>query len=102
MSFERWGYQFEGAYTSSDPLKSISGVYVIWCKTGDNWVVLDVGEASDVKARVSNHERADCWKRNCSGTIYHSATYTTGLTEEQRRQIEQRIRSETDPPCGKE
>jgi hypothetical protein len=101
VSFERWGFQFEGAFSSSDNLKSVSGVYVIWCKEGDNWKVLDVGEADDVKGRVSNHDRADCWKRNCFGTIYYSATYTPGLTEEQRRQIEQRIRSLTDPPCGK-
>jgi hypothetical protein len=101
LSFERWGYQFEGAFTSTNSLKSLAGVYVIWCKDGDNWKVLDVGEAGDVKDRVSNHDRTDCWKRNCSGTIYYSATYTSGKTEEQRREIEQSIRSQEDPPCGK-
>jgi hypothetical protein len=39
---------------------------------GGDWKVLDVREAGDVKARVTNHERADCWKRNCSGIIRYS------------------------------
>jgi len=100
MAFEMWGYQFEGAFSSADMLKASSGVYVIWCEEGKNWKVLDVGEAGDVKARVTNHERADCWRSNCSGTIRYSATYTSGMTEEQRRQIEQSIRSQVNPPCG--
>ena len=100
MGFEMWGYQFDGAYTSPDSLESRSGVYVIWCKNGDNWTVLDVGESADVKERVSNHERADCWERNCSGTIYYSVTYTPNLQQSGRKEIEQKIRDLTNPPCG--
>jgi hypothetical protein len=100
LSFERWGYQFEGAFSSPGSLKSTSGVYVIWCDGGDDWKVLDVGEAGDVKARVKGHDRADCWKHNCSGTIRYSATYTPDMTADQRRQIEQTIRDLTHPPCG--
>lgn len=101
MPFERWGYQFEGAYTSRDSLRPISGVYVIWCENGDVWTVLDVGEAADVKERVKNHDRTDCWAQNCSGTIYYSATYTPNLEEAGRMQIEQEIRNSADPPCGR-
>jgi hypothetical protein len=39
MSFDRWGYTFEGAWTDPDNLESRSGVYVI-------------------------HDRADCWEDN--------------------------------------
>lgn len=49
MTFERWGYEFNGAYTSPDSLQSGSGVYVIWCKDGDNWIVVDVVESDDPK-----------------------------------------------------
>jgi len=100
MGFERWGYQFDGAYTDPALLSSRSGVYVIWCKKGDNWDVLDVGEAADVKERVCNHERSSCWSRNCSGIIYYSATYTPNLQQPGRKEIELRIRSLTNPPCG--
>lgn len=102
MGFVRWGYQFEGAYLTADSLESKAGVYVIWCKSGDNWNVLDAGEAVDVKERVANHERVNCWTQNCQGTIYYSAIYTPNLQEAGRREIEQRIRDLTHPPCGRE
>ena len=101
MPFERWSYQFEGAYTSRESLRSRSGVYVIWCENEGNWTVLDVGEADDVKKRVSNHDRADCWEDMCSGTIYYSATYTPNLQQAERMQIEQRIRDLANPLCSK-
>ena len=100
MPFEHWGYQFEGAYKSRDSLKSRSGVYVIWCENGGEWTVLDVGEAADVKERVKNHDRDNCWKSNCSGTIYYTATYTPNLQPEERTKIEQKIRNLANPLCG--
>jgi hypothetical protein len=101
MSFERWGYTLEGAWTNPNNLESRSGVYVIWCKVGDNWTVLDVGEAHDVKDRVLNHDRADCWKRHCAGTIYYSVIYTPNAQQSGRMEIEQKIRGLENPPCGK-
>lgn len=100
MGFERWGYQFEGAWTDASNLESRSGVYVIWCKPGENWTVLDVGESNDVKDRVQNHDRSDCWNRNCTGEIYYSATYTPNLQQSGRMEVEQYIRGLTNPPCG--
>lgn len=43
---------------------------VIWCKSCDNWTVLDVGESSDVKNRVLSHDRKPDWVRKCQGLIY--------------------------------
>ena len=100
MPFERWGYQFEGAYTSCEYLRSRSGVYVIWCENEGNWIVLDVGESANVKERVKNHDRADCWEDKRSGTIYYSATYTPNLQQAERMQIEQNIRKLANPLCG--
>jgi len=100
MPFEYWGYQFEGAYSSSDLLKSEAGVYVVWCENEGNWSVLDVGEAGDVKERVENHDRIHCWEEHCPGTIYYSATYTSDLQQADRMKIEGKIRSLANPPCG--
>lgn len=101
MPFEYWEYQFEGAFTSPDSLKSTSGIYVIWCENGGNWTVLDVGEAANVKESVKNDDRADCWEDKCSGTIYYTATYTPKLQQAERMQREQRIRKLANPLCGK-
>ena len=100
MGFERWGYQFDGAFIDPSSLKSSSGVYVIWCKTSDDWTVLDGGEAGNVRDRVMNHDRSDYWQRHCSGTIYYSATYTPYLSQTERVKIEQQIMVIAKPPCG--
>jgi len=100
MPFEYWEYQFEGAYTSCDLLKSNAGVYVIWCESEGNWTVLDVGEAADVKKRVKNHDRTRCWEEHCRGTIYYTATYTPSLQQADRMKIEERIRNLASPLCG--
>jgi len=104
MGFEMWGYQFEGAYRSPDSLESRPGIYVVWCEDGGEWTVLYVGESANVKERVANHERADCWRRNCSGSgaIYYSATYTPNLRQATRIEIEREIRRKINPPppCG--
>lgn len=100
MGFEKWGYTFEGAWKTPEKLESKSGVYVIWCKNQESWTVLDVGESHDVKERVLNHDRSDCWEEECSGTIYYSVTYTPNLQQKGRKEVEQKIRGIVNPPCG--
>lgn len=100
MGFERWGFYFDGCHESPEKLQPDPGVYVIWCKTGNDWKVLDAGQAQDVKDRVTNHDRAHCWSQNCEGKVLYSATYTRGMDGYERSQIETQIRTLTDPPCG--
>ena len=100
MAFEFLGYQFDGAYKSADSLEARSGVYIIWSACEENWHVIDVGESDNVRERIKNHERKDCWVENSSCDIYYSATYTSNLTKEGRFQIEQKIRKLKNPPCG--
>jgi len=103
MPFERWGYQFDGAYTSPDSLESLPGVYVIWCRSQEGaWHVLDVGESEDVRDRTTNHDRLSCWRANCKGTIYYSATYTPNMGKNKRLEIENEIRRRERPLCGQQ
>jgi hypothetical protein len=102
MPFVRWGYSFDGAYRNPDSLEDSAGVYVVWCKSGDHWGVLDVAESTDVRERLATHERSECWKSYCRhGTVYYSATYTPGMQQAGRISIEHAIRDATNPPCGK-
>ena len=102
MSFERWGYEFDGAFIDPGDLKSIPGVYVILCVTMKDFFVLDVGQAEDVEDRCQNHDRFNCWENNCNyyGIIYFSAHYMPGSSEKSRRLVETLIRVKTNPPCG--
>jgi len=100
MSFKKWDHEFDGAFTNPNSLKPAAGVYVIWCDPGKYWIVLDVGESENVVERIKNHDRADCWRRNCSGNIYYSATYISDQTD--RIDLEYRIRSQERVACGEE
>ena len=97
MAFERWNRRFEGPFFVPDFLKHEAGVYVIWCNKGDSWTILDVGEALDVKKKVSDQENLTCWQKHCNGKIYYSATYTEGGQLEERLKIERMIKSRTRP-----
>ncbi len=92
MSFEFRGYTFEGAWADPNDLERRPGVYVIWCRLGDTWTVLHVGESEDVKDKVINHNKIDDWKKRCDGTLYYAATYTPGLLQPGRQGVVQDIR----------
>jgi len=101
MSFSWKGQTFEGLFASASELKTVSGIYVIWCVGKNGMKPLDVGETEDVQFRVTNHDRADCWREHCSDKIMYSAIYILGLDEDGRRKIESRIKSLLgDIPCG--
>lgn len=100
MTFEMWGHTFEGAFLLPNDLQPRPGICVIWCRSGKNWRVIDVGQSADVRDRVAFHDRVGCWERNCNGAILYSATYTPGILQAGRIRIEQQIRTAANPPCG--
>lgn len=101
MSINIGKWTFEGPYQDTSKLQDRSGVYVILCLTADQkYYVIDVGESAQVKTRVENHDRQDCWSRNCSGTLYVAFLYTPNLQQPGRSAIEQEIRWRYNPPCG--
>jgi len=99
MTFTWEGLLWEGVFSEAESLDHRAGVYVVWCQAGDSWKVLDVGDAEDIRQRIEGHDRKDCWRRNCSGTIRYAAYYATAGADAQRA-IEARIRAKYSPPCG--
>ena len=101
MAISICGYQFEGPYTNMTYLKNRAGVYVILDKRSNGkWTVIDVGESTEVRDRVENHDRTSCWQNNRLGTLGVAAYYTTGWTPQQRRSLEAEIRAAYSPACG--
>lgn len=93
MSFEYWGYTFEGAWEDPTYLESRAGVYAVWCNSETIWTVLHVGESEDVKNSVVHHGGADDWKKRCAGKLYYAATYTPGLPQAGRQEIVDKVKS---------
>ncbi len=102
MATHRWGLDWEGPFYSQYGLEKLPGIYLIQCDSGRGAPkILDVGEAEDVRKRIETHDREDCWEEECQdGAITYAAHYMKGSTEEQRREIEQDLRKQLDPPCG--
>jgi len=100
MSINVGKHSFEGPYISTDKLEDKSGVYAIHCYRENNYYLIDIGESAKVKERVDNHDKEDCWKKNCSGTLTVSVLYTPNLQQSGRMEIEQEIRKQYNPPCG--
>ena len=101
MSIAVGQYTFEGPYTDTTKLEDRSGVYAIHCYRENAYYLVDVGESSTVKTRVENHDRQECWSKHCTGTLTASVLYTPNAQQPGRMQIEQEIRKQYDPPCGK-
>jgi len=100
MSITVGNYTFEGPYTDTSRLQDRSGVYAIHCYRDNAYYLIDVGESTQVKSRVDDHDRKDCWQRNCSGTLTVSVYYTPNLQSSGRIAVEQEIRRKYNPPCG--
>jgi hypothetical protein len=96
-TFDWFGYKFESGVADPKMLKAEPGIYLAWA----NRKVLDIGEAEDVQARIANHDRRDCWLKHAAGaTLYYGAHYMPGESEQARRDLELKLRSKQDYPCG--
>jgi len=96
------GYQFEGPYTNTDSFKDNAGIYAILTRgqTTVPWMVVDIGESDQVKSRIANHDRKNCWNRNNQGMLTGAVLYTPGWTATQRRSLEASLREQYTPTCG--
>jgi hypothetical protein len=100
MAITIGNYSFDGPYSSISSLEDRSGVYAIHCRVESKYYLVDVGESAKVKTRVENHDRADCWRRNCKGQLTVSVLYTENKQQAGRKEIEQELRQLYNPPCG--
>jgi hypothetical protein len=101
MNIEIGNYSFEGCYSRATYLEDKPGLYAIFCKTYLKNVLIDIGESKNIKSRVEDNERSSCWRRNCSSALGYAVLYTPKLGEKGRQKIEQEIRDEYNPICGR-
>lgn len=100
MTIQLKSYPFNGPFTDTAGLHGQSGVYAILeaLPTYGQYKVIDVGESGNVRERVDNHDRKDCWRRHAKGQLSVAAYYCNEAT---RVTIERELRAHFDPPCGK-
>lgn len=100
MSLKIEGYTFDGPYPVEQTwrLKNSSGCYVILTVNYNNkYEIVDCGESENVRTRVENHDREECWIRNNKNGLYVAVLY---CSEKQRMAIERIIRQSYTVACG--
>lgn len=95
-------YIFEGPFSSINQIREASGVYAVICSNSGKQSVIDIGSSSQLKSRLSNHERRNCWISECREILAFAILYTPNYSEEQRTEIESELRKQYEPPCGKQ
>jgi len=99
------GYQFACYRLSEAQFINIAAVYVIiGVKPDKGWDVLDVGQSGELGERMQDHPRREEWFQEWpNGNIWVCIlpTPSSRYTEQDRTEIEGRIRQRYSPPCGK-
>ncbi|MFH1523010.1 MAG: GIY-YIG nuclease family protein [Patescibacteria group bacterium] len=75
-----------------------AAVYVI---LDSNDSVVDVGQSGETGTRLANHERKLCWDRYDGKWFAVRWMPSSQYSIEDREEIENEIRENGDPPCGK-
>ena len=107
MTVEIGGYTFQGWYMYTSILPETAGLYAIGqtplsaLKKDDNLKLIDVGESSNIREQVKNHERKNCWRAHARA-IRYAYLRTPDNSKSEREEIEKEIRYKEDPRCGKE
>jgi hypothetical protein len=99
MAIKLGKYSFTGPVASIDKIKDRSGVFAIVCKVDSEFFLIDVGESSKLRTRIENHDKKDCWTKNCNGQLTIYVHYTTFLNQKGRILIEQALRELFHPDC---
>ncbi|QIK40909.1 hypothetical protein [Pontivivens nitratireducens] len=99
MSINIGSYHAVGPFGNENNLQARSGVYVILGRhsTASTWNVVDIGESQNIRERVSNHDRAPCWRGQGHAQLSVAAIYADAHN---RMLIERQLRAEFNPPCG--
>jgi hypothetical protein len=99
------GVAFSCVPLANADFSDVAAVYVILCVAGDrSWKVLDVGQSGELGSRIDQHDRRDCWIRNCPGGNIWVCAYpmaTARFSKHDRERFENGLRVQYQPICGK-
>ena len=109
MTVKIGGYTFQGWYMYTSILPETEGLYAIGptissaLKKDETLKLIDVGESSNIRERVKNHDRKICWRAHARA-IRYAYLSTPGKSKSEREAIllkaqlveERRVKKEDD------
>ena len=110
MSINIAGYNFKCPIEEHD-LENKLGVYVVLDSLyglgtdvkddrGFGWNIVDVGMSGEIRSRIENHDRKDCWEKHKSKKVPLEYAMFYDANEDTCKKIEKKIRDKYNPPCG--
>ena len=54
---------------------------MILYEANGKYYIIGVGESAEVRNRVENHDRNDCWERNRESPLVYAVYYTPNLQQ---------------------
>lgn len=99
MAIKLGKYSFAGPIALSDKIRDKSGVYAILCNVDSEYFLIDVGESLKLRTRIENHDKKNCWIKNCNGQLLIYVHYTPFLKQQARINIEHELRELYQPDC---
>lgn len=99
MTVKIGDYTFDGPFKSVDHIEDKSGIYAILHFKEEKCYLLDIGESSQIKQEIEEHNKEE-WEKNSASEIQYSVYYTPELDESDRKEIETKIRTQFIPSCG--
>lgn len=97
IQIDQWN--FDGPFYNTTPVLNRSGAYAILTRPPGTatYRIVDAGESGDLRFRLDNHDRTECWRRNSAGELAVAVLY---CDERSRTAVEASLRRKFTPACG--
>jgi len=92
MTLKVLDYEFEGPFLTKEYIREEAGVYLVTKGEDDDYEIIDVGISENLKERIANHDRKDCWHEKAKLPKLWVRYTPTDESGAYRRHIELEIR----------
>lgn len=100
MGFSLGSYEFQGLFNTIEQIKNKAGVFAVICGENNEYIIIDIGQADDVKIELEIRSKKNSWIEFCKAKIFFACHYTENQELKDREKIENEIRQEYLPLLG--
>ena len=62
LSFSISNYEFQGLFNNIKHIENSAGVFAVICKKNNEYIIIYIGQADDIKTEIENREHKNLWK----------------------------------------
>jgi hypothetical protein len=95
MSILIGALEFDGPHFDFDCLSDEAGIYAVVCQTGEEFELVELGDAEHIRESLLHHPDRHSWMDNCENLAV-AVHYTTDITAPERQEIRRNLEEEYD------